>query len=207
EYNAQLGKEAIINTYTNANYAAAYGAEITVKNSFFKWLDLTTNVNLYQTDVNASNVETALKINRVSGFVKENIQIKLPLGLSFQANGEYRTRSSFTPSNNNDPFRGGPGGGATNTAQGYQRENWFVDLSLRKDLFKNKASVTLSVNDVFKTRKNGSYTESAFFTQDAWRIMAPQMVRLNFSYRFGKMDASLFKRKNMKTSQQGNDMM
>jgi outer membrane receptor protein involved in Fe transport len=207
EYNDQLGKEAIINTYTNADYAAAYGAEITMKNSFFKWLELTTNVNLYQTDVNASNVETSLKINRLSGFIKENLQIKLPQGFSFQANGEYRTRSSFTPSNNNDPFRGGPGGGATNTAQGYQRENWFVDLSLRKDLFKNKASVTLSINDVFATRKNGSYTESEFFTQDAWRIMGPQMVRLNFSYRFGKMDASLFKRKNMKTSQQGNDMM
>lgn len=207
EYSAELGKEAIINTYTNADYAAAYGAEITLKNSFFKWLDLTTNVNLYQTNVNASNVESNLKINRLSGFLKENIQIKLPVGLAFQASGEYRTRSSFTPSNNNDPFRGGPGGGATNTAQGYQRENWFIDLSLRKDLFKNKASVTLSVNDVFATRKNGSYTESAFFTQDAWRIMAPQMVRLNFSYRFGKMDASLFKRKNMKTSQQGNDMM
>ncbi|MER0439931.1 hypothetical protein [Emticicia sp. W12TSBA100-4] len=31
----------------------------------------------------------------------------------------------------------------------------------------------------------------------------PQMVCLNFSYRFGKIDMSLFKRQNMKSQQEG----
>lgn len=207
EYNEQLGKDVVVTSYDNSDNAYAYGSEFTLKNSFFKWLDLTTNVNVYQTQVDASNVEAGLTINRLSAFVKENIQVKLPAGFSFQVNGEYRTRASFTPSNNNDPFRGGPGGQSQNTAQGYTISNWFTDMSLRKDLMHNKASLTVSVQDVFRTRKNGSYTETDYFVQDTWRIFAPQTVRVNFSYRFGKMDTSLFKRKNMKQSMQGNDMM
>ena len=65
----------------------------------------------------------------------------------------------------------------------------------------------MSVQDIFASRRFGSFTESSFFTQDSWRLMNPQIVRLNFSYRFGKMDASLFKRKNTNMNMQGSDMM
>jgi outer membrane receptor protein involved in Fe transport len=208
EYNADLQREVVITSYANANSSYAYGAEVTVKNSLFGWLDLTTNLNVYQSRVDASNVESDLTISRLSGFLKENMQVKLPAGFSFQLNGEWRSRASFTPSNNNDPFRGGPGGGAAaNTAQGYSISNWFADASLRKDILDNKGTLTLSVNDLFRTRRNGTYTASELFEQDTYRLFGPQTVRLNFAYRFGKMDASLFKRKNMKQSMQGGDMM
>jgi hypothetical protein len=42
------------------------------------------------------------------------------------------------------------------------------------------------------------YSESTFFVQNSWRRRDPQIFRLNFSYRFGKMDMQLFKRKNMR---------
>lgn len=205
EYNEQLGREAVITSYANASSAFAYGAEFTLKNSFFGWLDLTTNVNVFQAQVDASNVETALEVDRLSAFIKETVQIKLPKDFSLQLNGEYRTRASFTPSNNNDPFSGG--GPSMNTAQGYAISNWFVDASVRKSFLKNQASLTLSVQDIFRSRYFGSYTYSDFFTQDFNRIMNPQLVRLNFSYRFGKMDMSLFTRKNNRMNMQGTDMM
>ena len=207
EFNPDLEKQVVITSYANSEYADALGGEFTLKNSLLKWLDLTTNVNVFRASVDAGNVEEGLTVNRWSAFVKENVQVKLPKGWALQINGEYRTRASFTPSNNNDPFRGGPHGGATNTAQGYTISNWFTDVSLRKEFMQRKASVSVSMQDVFATRKMGSVTESAFFTQDTWRIMNPRMVRVNFMYRFGKMDTSLFQRKNMKTSTQGNDMM
>lgn len=208
EYNQDLAREVVVTTYANANSSYAYGAEVTLKNSLFGWLDLTTNVNLFQAKVDALNVEDDLSISRLSGFFKEVVQVKLPKGWFFQVNGEYRTRASFTPSNNNDPFRGGPGGGpAPNTAQGYSIANWYADASLRKDFLARKASLTLSIGDIFRTRKSGTHIESGLFLQDTWAIRNPQTARLNFSYRFGKMDASLFKRKNMKMNMQGNDMM
>jgi outer membrane receptor protein involved in Fe transport len=207
EFNTDLNKQVVITSYTNSDYAAAYGAEITLKNTFFSILDLTTNLNAYQSDVNAGNVEQNLSINRITAFFKENVQLRLPQKWTVQLNGEYRTRASFTPSNNNDPFRGGPGGGTQNSAQGYSIANWFMDVSVKKDFLKNKASLSLSVQDIFATRRQGSYTATDFIIQESSRIMNPQTVRLNFSYRFGKMDSSLFARKNNRTNMQGNDMM
>jgi len=40
------------------------------------------------------------------------------------------------------------------------------------------------------------FATSPTLTQNSWRRRDPTFVRLNFSYRFGKFDASLFKRKN-----------
>jgi outer membrane receptor protein involved in Fe transport len=209
EFNQDLNKEVVVQSFANSEFAAATGLEITLKNKFFKWLDLTSNLNTYQSNVRATNVETGLKINQLSAFFKETVAIKLPKGFALQFNGEYRTRASFTPSNNNDPFRGGPGmpPPSQNSAQGYSRAQWYMDASIRKEMFKNKASLSLSMQDVFATRKAGAYTATDFFIQDSYRIMAPQTVRLNFMYRFGKMDTSLFSRKNNKVISGGGDMM
>ncbi len=204
EYNEDLNREVVVTTYANSNSSQAYGAEATMKNSLFNMLDLTTNVNVYQSNVDATNVEPGLKIDQLSWFVKEMVQLKLPKGFTFQLSGEYRSRASFTPdSGNRMPWMPGP----TNTAQGYTLENWFVDASIRKEVLNKKGTITLNVNDIFKTRRSGAYTESDFFIQEQYRYRDAQIFRLNFSYRFGKMDASLFKRKNMRMNMQGNDMM
>jgi hypothetical protein len=82
---------------------------------------------------------------------------------------------------------------------------WFGDISIRKDLWKKTATITLSFQDVFASRRSGAHTASAYFVQDAERRRDPQMVRLNFSYRFGKYDVSLFKRKNTRVETEGMD--
>lgn len=207
EYDAATGRQLVITSYVNADYASAYGLEVTLRNSLAKWFELTTNVNLYQAVVEAGNVESNLNANRLSLFIKETAQFRLPKNFSFQLNGEYRSRAAFVPSNNNDPFRGGPGGGSQNTAQGYTLANWFVDVSVQKQLLQGKGRLSLSVQDVFASRKFGSYSYNDFFEQETYRIMGPQTVRLNFMYMFGKMDTSLFARKNTRAGMQGNDMM
>lgn len=204
EYDAALDREVVITSYANSDRAAAYGAEITLKNSIGNWMEITSNLNVYQSDVDATNVENELEISRMSAFLKETVQIKLPKDFMLQLNGQYRTRASFTPTNNDRRFHGPR---SQNTAQGYTKEYWFVDASIRKSFLKRKASLTLSVQDIFATRKHGSYTETDFFTQETSRIRNPQLVRLSFSYRFGKMDASLFNRRNNRDNSQGNDMM
>jgi outer membrane receptor for ferrienterochelin and colicin len=204
EFNEDLNREVVVTTYANSNSSQAYGAEATLKNSFFEILDLTTNVNVYQSTVDATNVEAGLKIERLSWFIKENLQLRLPLGFTVQLTGEYRSKASFTPdSGNRMPWMSGP----TNTAQGYSLENWFFDASIRKEVLNKKGTITLNMNDILRTRRSGTYTESDFFIQEQYRYRDPQILRLNFSYRFGKMDASLFKRKNMRMNMQGNDMM
>ncbi|NJB85855.1 outer membrane receptor for ferrienterochelin and colicin [Lewinella marina] len=206
EFNETLGEEVIVTSYANTDQATAYGAEATLKTNLFGWLDLTSNLNVYQSNVNASNLEAGLQVNRMSAFLKETAQIRLPNNFALQLNGEYRSQASFTPTTNNDAFRGG-GGGTQNTAQGYTQSVWFVDASLRKSFWDNAASLTLSVQDVFGSREFGTFTQTDFFSQETSRLMNPQTVRLNFAYRFGKMDTSLFQRKNTNNTSQGGDMI
>ena len=98
-------------------------------------------------------------------------------------------------------FGGGGGGmfGQTSSSQGFVRANYYIDAGLRYEFMKNKqASLSLNMNDIFKTRKSNVYSESAYFIQDVLRRRDAQILRLNFNYRFGKFDANLFKRKSNK---------
>ena len=101
------------------------------------------------------------------------------------------------PVNDNRGMMGPPGfGQAQSSSQGYIAASWGTDIAIKKTFLKNDAaSITLSVNDIFRTRTSLQHSESSTFIQDYSRIRDPQMFRINFSYRFGKMDVSLFKRK------------
>lgn len=204
EYNDQLGRNVIVSSFTNSNSSTAYGLEVTFKNTFWKNIELTSNLNFYNSKVNARNVEADLSREQFTWFVKENLNIKLPKAFTFQVSGSYQSRTAFALGGGSR--WGGWGGGPSSTAQGYAIPVWFVDLSLRKDLWDRKATITLNVQDIFRSRKTGSYSESDFFIQESWRIRDPQLVRLNFSWRFGKFDLSLFKRKNLKMGEEGGGM-
>lgn len=196
EYNALLGRDVIVSTFANSNSSTAYGLELTFKNTFWKKFELISNFNFYNSIVNARNVEADLSREQFTWFVKENLNIKLPKSFTFQVSGSYQSRTAFALGGGSR--WGGWGGGPSSSAQGYAIPVWFVDLSLRKDFWDRKASLTLNVQDIFRSRRTGSFSESALFTQETWRIRDPQLARLNFSYRFGKFDLSLFKRKNLK---------
>jgi len=63
--------------------------------------------------------------------------------------------------------------------------------------------VSFSAQDVLKTRVNIIHTSSTYFDQTTFKRRDWQMFRFNLSYRFGKMDAQLFKRKNMNGGEGG----
>jgi hypothetical protein len=99
---------------------------------------------------------------------------------------------------------GGGWGGPQSTAQGYNYPSYDFDMAIKKDwtLKGGKtASLSLSVNDVFKTRLNKTYSQSQYFIQTVSRIRDQQMFRLNFSYRFGKYDLNMLRRKSNKVDE------
>ncbi len=201
---------AYFTTYLNANNSMSYGLELTSRNPIAKWWDMITNFNFYNSKINGSNIDNSLQSERLSYFVKWNNTFKLPANFSIQFSGDYQSKSVLPQSSGQGGggrpgggggggFGGGPGGGGQPTAQGYVNANYGFDAAIRKEFLKNKAaSLTLSVNDIFKTKKYSYYSESTYFTQTSTRRRDAQVFRLNFSYRFGKIDVSLFKRKNMK---------
>lgn len=206
------GDSAYFNTFINADYSSAYGLELTNKIALTKWWDFTVNVNLFNSQITATLPGQNLSNSLLSWFGKFNNNFKVAKGISIQFSGDYQAKSVLPASSGGGMGgRGGGGGmmfggGPQSTSQGYNLPRYGFDLAIRKDWTWKKGqsgSLTLSMNDVFRTQVFTSYSESAYFTQTSERRRDQQILRLNFSYRFGKFDATLFKRKNTKADQGG----
>jgi outer membrane receptor protein involved in Fe transport len=213
------GDSAFYSTFINANDAYTYGVEFTNKISPVKWWETTVNLNIFNSRINATIPgQPELIQEQLSWFLKFNNTFKVMKGLSVQLSGDYQAKTVLPPSSGGGGrggFGGGGGmmfgGGPQSGAQGYNLPRFGFDLAIRKEFtWKNGQSgnLTLSMNDVFRSQVFQQFSESTFFNQVSQRRRDPQVVRLNFSYRFGKFDASLFKRKNTKADQGGGmDMM
>ena len=193
----------LLSSYANASRSYSYGIELTGKNKISKWWDLTTNVNFFNATIKAGNIAGGINSSQFSWFAKLNNNFKLPKNYSIQLSGDYQAKTLVSPNaGGGGGGRGGGGmfgGGNLPSAQGYIKPLYGADIALRKDFLKNNAaSLTLQFSDIFRTRLNSTHSESAYFMQDYDRRRDPQVLRLNFNWRFGKIDASLFKRKNLK---------
>ena len=212
------GDSAFFSTFINANSARSFGLELTNKMAVTSWWEMTVNLNIFNSRINATVPgQPDLVQEQWSWFTKMNNTFKVGKGLSIQLSGDYQARTVL-PQSSGGGGRGGGGGGGMmfgggpqSGAQGYNLPRYGFDLAIRKEFtWKNGRSgnLTLSMNDIFRTQLFQSYSESSFFNQTNQRRRDPQVLRLNFSYRFGKFDASLFKRKNTKADQSGGmDMM
>jgi outer membrane receptor protein involved in Fe transport len=202
-------------SYINANTSKVYGLEISNKTAITKWWDLNLSFNLFKSEINSTIIGQDVNNNLTSWFSKMNNNFKLVKGLSLQFSGQYQAKTILPPGGNSGGGGGGRGGGGfggggfggpQSTAQGYNLPNYEFDLAIRKDwtLKGGKtASLTLSASDVFKTRVIQTYSESLYFTQNVTRTRDQQFFRLNFSYRFGKFDVNLLKRKSTKSEDGG----
>ena len=207
---------AYFNTYINANSSITYGLELSNKVPVFKWWDLTLSFNLFDSKINADIPNQTNNNELLSWFAKMNNTFKIAKGLSIQFSGDYQAKTILPPGGSTSGGGGGGmggmfGGGPQTTSQGYNFPRYGFDLAIRKEwTWKkgNSGSLSLSMNDIFKTQEFKTYSESLYFNQISSRRRDPQVLRLNFSFRFGKFDTTLFKRKNTKADGGGGmDMM
>ncbi len=209
--NPAYNDSVFISSYVNANSSQAYGLEVTSLNKLAPWWSLTTNINLYNSQINGSNLGSNVSNQKLSWFGKINSTFTLPARFTLQITGDYTSKTILPPG------RGGGGGhhwggGDLSTANGYSLPIYGFDAALKKDFLKDKSmSVSLSMNDIFRTRITKIHSESSlskdiYSVQDYQRQRDPQRVRLNVSWRFGKTDFSLFKRKNMNGQGDQGDM-
>ncbi len=200
------GEKLILNTYINANSSYVTGLELISRNRITKWWEITTNFNLYMSDIEIDAPGQADQDALSSWFGKLNNNFKLPHNISVQLSGDYQSKTILPPGGSGGGGRGGGFmfGGPAMASQGFIRSNYGVDIAVRYEFGKSRqASVSVNMNDIFRTRRIYSYSESAFFIQDAFRRRDPQVVRINFNWRFGKFDPNLFKRKNMRGEREG----
>jgi len=197
-------------TFVNANSSYVTGLELISRNKITKFWDLTTNANFFTSKIDLEDAPDPDQF--LSYFFKINNTFRLPKNLSFQLSGDYTSKIISSPGGSGGGGRGGFGGGGMfggmgSAAQGYIRPNYGVDAALRFEFLKNRvASLSLNVNDIFRTKQYSAFTEQpGFFFQDIERRRDQRVFRLNFNYRFGKFDASLFKRRNNRVESEGMD--
>jgi outer membrane receptor protein involved in Fe transport len=214
--NYSSSDSVLFNTFLNANNSVTFGIELTNRMPVTKWWDMTVNFNLFNSRINVNDPKLPdISNKRTSWFVKWNNSIKFLKTFSFQFSGDYYARTVMPQSGGGGGRGGGGGGGGFGggpvaTAQGYINPRYGFDAAIRKDWSwkgGNSASLTVSMNDVFRTQFFSMYSESSFLMQTSRRRRDPQIVRVNFGYRFGKFDVNLLKRKNTREVDGGDNMI
>jgi len=191
------GKSIWISTYENANGAYTVGGEITSTDNIAKWWDVTLNLNVYNSRINTENLDQPSQPNLWSWFGKFNSNFKIPGNFTVQLTAIYQSKTNLPVNLNQNQF-GPPGNVQQSSSQGYIKPYYGFDIAVKYSFLKqNAATITASMTDIFRNRWSDQYSFANGFTQEYDRLKDPQLFRLVFAYRFGKMDLNLFKRKSM----------
>ena len=116
------GAEELINTYINANAEYSSGAEITSQSYLTKWMDISTNVNIYNSKVNTDNVSGGSQPALWSWFGKFNSNFKLPSKFFIQLTATYQSKTNLPVNNSNGQMGGPPMMQSQSTSQGYIKD-------------------------------------------------------------------------------------
>ena len=159
-----------------------YGLDLTATYRPFRWWNLMLNVNLYGFKRSGYYQEYNEDVNPETGLVYTKLDAQDFSGDGFSSRG--RLSSNFTlPADFKIQVAGNYMGGMK-TAQQEVKDNLSMDLSVSKDLFKNKATISFNIRDVFDSRKR----EMTQFANDYSNYENMRwMVRswnLSFTYRF-----------------------
>lgn len=163
-------------TFMNLSRRQDIGAELVAKNRFFKILNLTSSLNLYQSKLDSTTYNHPLN---------SNISIGLPERQSFAWNARVIANLMFSPS-----FSGqitGQYRSAQLQAQGEQKALYTMDLGLRKSFFNRKLNINLNVRDLLNTRRFSNISWGEGFYQESEMRRAGRTIGLTVSYNFGNM--------------------
>ena len=170
------GTPVILSTPINLATEYRYGFEFTLNYNPYKWWKLNSNFNFYQFqtkgDFSYTNTQNVLVTQNFdntasSWFTRLTSKVTLPYKIDWQTNVTFN--------------------GAEKYAQGRALAVVGANLGFSKDLFKEKATIALNVQDVFNSRKRMYYTNIPnvlnSYTEMQWRM---RQITLSFTYRFNK---------------------
>ena len=143
-----------------------------------KW-NMNANFNLYRSAVKGNYKGLSYDSENLGWFVRLNNKYTLPKNI------EWQTRLSYS----------GPTVDAINRREGIFSSN----MAFSKDLFKEKASITLNINDLFNTQRRNLESTTPTFYSDGYYRWRVRSYSLSFTYRFNQA------KKRSKQGQYGSD--
>lgn len=163
------GQEVPIIQRTPVNMATEdrFGYEFNVNYTPTRKWRINTDFNLFKSitkgDYNGVNYDA----DNLSWNVRLSNKYTLPGNIDWQTNMDYR----------------GPNKDAQNTREGI----FSINLAFSKDLFEDKASIALNVNDLLDSRRYvGQVETDTFYSDRDIQFRGGQSINLSFTYRFNQ---------------------
>ena len=156
----QIIRTIPINLATNTRI----GAEAGVLYNPAKWLRLNGSFNFFQFDTEGDYNGVDYSATNTSYFARFSSKVSLPWKIDWQTNAFYR--------------------GASEGAQTQTDGLLSIDMAVSKELFNEKASLTLNVRDLLNARKRNSFTTTEFFERESEFQWRQRNITLSFTYRF-----------------------
>ena len=163
-----------VSTSINLDTDTRYGFEFNMNYSPFKWWKLNGNFNLFTSTVvgnfkytvNGSTDVVSQDVNKASSswFTRVSSKVTLPYKIDWQTNATYNA-----PQNN---------------FQGKSLGVLAANLAFSKDIMKDKATLSLNVNDVFNSRKRIMQSNLGSLNSYSEMQFRQRQINLSFTYRF-----------------------
>ncbi|MCR9229272.1 MAG: TonB-dependent receptor [Flavobacteriaceae bacterium] len=158
----QIIRSVPINLSTNERI----GAEAGFMYNPAKWWRMNGSFNYFTFSTDGSFNGIDYGTTNTSYFARFSSKFTLPAKIELQANSFYM--------------------GPRQNAQTDTKGMFSMNLALSKDLFKDKATLSLNVSDLFNSRKRQSFTQTPTFTSDSEFQWRRRQVNLSFIYRFNQ---------------------
>jgi len=160
----------LLSTPLNIAHGQTYGLEGTGHFQILPIWDATLNANFFENKLTVGN-NNIYGIPDNSGFTwfgKVNTSVKLPKGFTLQVNANYESPKVV--------------------AQGTLSDTWWMDVAVRKNFFKNKATLVLNCSDIFNTHRFITNYNTDYYVETINRVKETRVGNITFTYRFGKTD-------------------
>ncbi|MBQ4821931.1 TonB-dependent receptor [Aquimarina sp. MMG016] len=164
--NEEVRVPVIRRTPVNLGSSDRYGFEFTLTyNPSRKWR-INGNLNAFQNNIRGDFNGQNFDADNFSWFIRLNNKVTLPAKVDWQTRIFYR--------------------GPSEDAQTRREGIFSMNLAFSKDIFKEKASLTFNVSDVFNSRKRISTATTPSFTSDSEFQWRERSFNLSFTYRFNQ---------------------
>jgi len=154
-----------MSTLENLDKNQSAGVELIFSTTFGKLATLNLATNTFYNTIDASALGFSSSKSNISWSANGNISFNLTKSTFWQINSNY-TAETLTP-------------------QGKRLPSFVMNTGLKQELFKRKATIILTVSDIFNSNRNSYELTTPDLYRMEIRKRSSQTIYLGFSYNFG----------------------
>jgi outer membrane receptor protein involved in Fe transport len=160
-----INDSVLLNTSENLAKSNSLGLEFIVSSIFTKKITVNLSTNAFLSIIDASSLGYSSKKSILSWSANLNTTVSLTKNTMLQVTSNYQSES-LTP-------------------QGKRLPSYVVNLGLKQEFFKKKASFIITVSDVFNTLRNSYLIDTPELYAKSIRKRSARLIYAGLSYTFG----------------------